>query len=44
MTAKDIADVTLDSCTNDGISYEKEQKHVVMPAMGQSTPAEQQFR
>jgi len=49
MTAKHIAVVALDWCTDDGISYEEEQQHdsgenVVTPVIGQSTPAEQQFR
>ena len=49
MTAKDIADVTLDWSTDNDISYEEEQKHesgevVVVPAISQSTPAEQQYR
>jgi len=44
MTAKDIADVALDWCTDDDISYEEEQKHesgedAVVSAIGQSTPA-----
>jgi len=48
MTAKDN-DLTLDWCTDDGISYEEEYKHqsgedVVLPAIGQSTQVEQQFR
>ena len=38
-----------DRCTDDDIPYDEEQKHesgevVVVPAIGQSTPAEQQFR
>jgi len=49
MTAKDIADVAFDWCTADNISYEEEQKHesgedVVVPAIDQSTQAEQLFR
>jgi len=48
MTAKDISDVTLDWCTDDDKSFEEEHKHessgdVVVPAIGQSTPAEQRF-
>jgi len=49
MTANDIAEVALDCCTDDDISYEEEQNHesgdnAVVPTIGQSTPAEQQFR
>jgi len=41
--------VVLDWRTDDDISYEEEQKHesgedVVIPAIDQSTPSEQQFR
>jgi len=49
LTVKDIADAALYWCTDDDISYEKEQKHesgedVVVSAVGQSTPAEKFFR
>jgi len=48
MTAKKIADVALDWCTDDNLSYEEEQKHesedVVIPAIGQFTLANQQFK
>jgi len=48
ITAKGIADVALNWCTDDDIWYEEEQKHesgenVVVPAFSQSTPAEQHF-
>jgi len=49
VTVEDVADVALNWCMDDGISYEEEQKHdlsedVVVPAIYQSTPPEQQFR
>jgi len=49
MTTKDIADVALDWCTDNDISYEEEQMHesgevVVVPTISQSTPSEQQYR
>jgi len=48
VTVEDVADVALNWCMDDGISYEEEQKHdlgedVVVPAIYQSTPPEQQF-
>jgi len=49
MTVKNIADVALGWCMDDDISYDEEQKHesgedAVVPAVGQPTPTEQQFR
>ena len=46
MTAKLLGDVDHDWCRDDDISYEEKQKHgsgedEVVPAIGQSTPAEQ---
>jgi len=49
MTTEDVAHVALGCCTDDDISNEEEQKHesgenIVVPAISQSTPAEQLFR
>jgi len=49
MTAKDIADVALEWCTDGDMSYEDEKKHesgedVVVPAIDQSTPTDQLFK